>query len=98
MVSSKVPAGYVPALVECPRDEALIAAASDLLRGEHPIRSMSRYAGHEAEASDGGRGLPGGLQIEPVFGAIPIGRGVEEKVSESLRAAFREPDKSERFL
>ena len=98
MIVSKVPAGHVRALVECPNDEALAAAASDLLRGEDPTRSMSRYAGHEGDAWDGERRVPSRLEIDPTFGAIPIGRGTENRGAEDLRAAFREPGKSDRFL
>ena len=98
MMDSKVPAGHVRALVECPNHEALVAAASDLLRGDHPIRSMSRYAGHEGDAWEGKGGLPSRLQIDPVFGAFPIGPGTEHRGAEGLRAAFREPEKSARFL
>ena len=53
MIVSKVPAGYVRALVERPNDEVLAAGASDLLRGKDPTRSMSRHAGHQGDARDG---------------------------------------------
>ena len=81
MIVSKVPAGHVRALVERPNDEALARAASDLIRGEDPTRSMSRYAGHERDvgherdAWDGERRVPSRLELDPTFGAIPIGRG-----------------------
>jgi hypothetical protein len=102
MVVSKVPAGHVRALVERPSDDGLAAAAADLLRGEHPARSMSRYAGadasHEGDAWDGERRVSTRLKIDPTFGAIPIGRGAENRGVEDLRAAFREPGKSDRYL
>src|SRR3954469_13810874 len=102
MIVSKVPAGHVRALVERPNGDALAAAASDLLRGEDPTRSMSRHAGrdarHEGDAWDGERTVPGRFQIDPTFGAIPIGRGAENRGSEDLRTAFRDPAKSDRFL
>jgi hypothetical protein len=97
MVASKVPAGHVRALVELPNHEALAAAAMDRFRGQHPARSMSRYARHEGEAWDGERKIPGRLEIDPEFGAIPIG-GIEFRRAEGLRDALREPEKSDRFL
>ena len=102
MIVSKVPAGHVRALVERPNDDGLAAAATDLLRGEDPARSMSRYArgdaAHEGDAWDGERRTPSRLQIDPTFGAIPIARGAENRGAEDLRTAFREPGKSDRFL
>ena len=98
MIVSKVPAGHVRALVERPNDEVLAAAASDLLRGKDPTRSMSRHGGHQGDARDGEHIVPGRLEIDPTFGAIPIGRGAKNRGAEDLRAAFREPGKSDRFL
>src|SRR5829696_616498 len=98
MIVSKVPAGHVRALVECPNDAVLAGAASDRLRGEDPTRSMSRYEAHERDAWDGERRIPKKLQIDPTFGAIPIGRGAENRDAKDLRAAFRDPGNSDRFL
>ena len=55
MIVSKVPPGYVRALVERPNDAALVAAAKHLLGGADPTGSMSRYAGGDADT----RGLHG---------------------------------------
>lgn len=98
MRASEVPAGHTRALVELPNHEALAAAASDRLRGEHPTRSMSRYATHDGDAWDGESAVPTTLKIDPEFGAIPIGGGTEIQGGERLRAAFREPGRSDRFL
>ena len=98
MIASNAPAGHVRALVELPHDAVLAVAASDLLRGEEPTRAMARYAGHKGEAWDGKRAVSRRLEIDPGFGAIPVGRGHENKGAEDLRAAFRDPGKSERFL
>jgi Subtilase family len=91
MIVPKVPPGHVRALVERPRDDALVEAANALREGRDPTRSMLPYARNEEK-------VPDGLQIDPTFGAIPIGRGAENEGVGDLRAAFREPVKSERFL
>ena len=98
MIVSTVPPGHVWALVELPNDGALAAAAADLLRGEKPTRAMSQYAGLKGDAWDGKRRLTSRLEINPEFGAIPIGRGAEDRGAEDLLAAFRDPGKSDRFL
>jgi hypothetical protein len=98
MIVSKVPAGHVRALIEFPNDPALVEAASERLRGKDPTRSMSRYEKHEREAWDGEQRVAKKLEIDPTFGAIPIGRGAEKRDARDLRAAFREPGNSDRFL
>ena len=90
MSVSRVPAGHVRALVERPRDDALIAAANDLLRSRDPTQSMSAYA------NDGDK-IPTGLIVDPSFGAIPIGHGTQYERREGLQA-YLEPENSRRFL
>jgi hypothetical protein len=90
MMASKVPPGHVRALVERPSDGDLIAAANELLNGGDPTQIMLHYAG--------GRGkVPNELEIDPTFGAVPIGRGSQYDGIEDLQA-FLTPGKSDRFL
>jgi hypothetical protein len=90
MIVPKLPPGCVRALVERPRDEALIAAANALLAGEDPTPFMSSYA------ADGGR-TPSDFTTDPTFAAVPIGRGAQHEAGEDLQS-FLQPEKSERFL
>jgi hypothetical protein len=90
MIVPKVPPGHVRALVECPRDEALKAAAHESLAGRHPMRSMLSFAG------DGDK-LPSDFTIDPTVGAISIGRGAQHEGAENLQR-FLLPEESERFL
>lgn len=91
MMGSKVPPGHVRAIVERPFDEALAVAATDVLEGKEPSRSMTRYM-------DSGRKVPDELKIDASFGAIPIGQGAKGDDVADLRAAFRAPQSSQRFL
>ena len=86
----KVPPGHLRALVECPRDEALKAAAHELLAGRPPMRSMLSYAADWDK-------LPSDFTVDPTFGAIPIGRGAQHDGAENLQR-FLQPEESERFL
>jgi len=103
MIVSQVPAGHVRAIIECPNDEALARAASDLLSGRDPTDSLSRsrYAGgepHELDAWDGERTVKTKFQADKRFGAIPIGHGAENSGAEDLRVAIQQPTESDRFL
>ena len=90
MIASKIPPGYVRALVERPHDVALVVAATALLAGQDPTRSMVSYAGDKDK-------VPAELKIDPTFGAIPIGRGAQREGTLNLQA-FLLPEKSDRFL
>jgi len=90
MIIAKVPPGYVRALVECPRDEDLKAAAHELLAGRNPMRSMLSYAADWDKR-------PSDLTIDPTFGAIPIGHGAQREGAENLQTFLR-PEESDRFL
>jgi hypothetical protein len=86
MMASKVPAGHVRAVVERPYHLALAEAATVLLSGEDPTRSMLPYV-REARRE---------LKVDPTFGAIPIGSGSGSV--DDVQSAFREPRKPGRFL
>jgi subtilisin family serine protease len=90
MMGPKVPPGHVRAIVERPYDEALAAAATELVNGRDPSRSVARYIAS--------RKLPDGLEIDASFGAIPIGPGASDDEVLDLRAVYREPQSSRRFL
>jgi hypothetical protein len=97
MMVPRLPPGHVRALLERPRDEALIAAANELLRGRDPTHSMQSYRVHgESYLVDGERARSE-FTVDPTFGAIPIGRGALHEAGESLQA-FLELESSERFL
>ena len=85
-----VPPGHVRALLERPRDQALIDAANQLLAGQDPMEAMSSYRLDPDRA-------PSEFTVDPSFGAIAIGRGTRHGDGEDLKA-FLDPTRSETFL
>jgi len=85
-----VPPGHVRALLERPRDQALINAANQLLAGHNPKEAMSSYRLDPDRA-------PSEFTVDPSFGAIAIGRGTRHGDGEDLQA-FLDPTRSETFL
>lgn len=86
----EVPPGHVRALLERPRDQALIDAANQLLAGHNPKEAMSSYRLDPDRA-------PSEFTVDPSFGAIPIGQGTRHGDGEDLQA-FLDPAKSGTFL
>ena len=86
----EVPPGHVRALLERPRDQALIDAANLLLAGLDPTEAMSSYQ------LDPER-VPSEFTVDPSFGAIPIGHGTRDGDGEDLQV-FLHPANSETFL
>jgi hypothetical protein len=85
-----LPPGHVRALLERPKEKALIDAANQLLAGQDPTQAMLSYP------LDPDR-TPSEFTVDPTFGAIPIGRGAQYEEGENLEA-FLNPATSERFL
>jgi hypothetical protein len=85
-----VPPGHLRALLERPRDQALIDAANELLAGHDPTQAMLSYRPDPTRS-------PSEFTVDPSFGAIPIGHGTRWGDGEDLQA-FLNPRKSETFV
>jgi hypothetical protein len=86
-----LPPGHVRALLERPRDPALVVAANQVLAGQDPTEAMSVYP------LDPDR-VPSEFTVDPSFGAIAIGGGTRHGVGSENLQEFLDPTHSETFL